>query len=93
MLSDDLSCNMSVIQSHTYTGWSKYYASSAVDKNPSSCMRTMDIGQNAIQRTVWWKVDLGREYSVYSISILFKNYNGYGIYFCLKESAILRHQD
>lgn len=50
-------------------------------------MRTMDIGQNAIQRTVWWKVDLGREYSVYSISILFKNYNGYGIYFCLKDSA------
>lgn len=87
MLSDDLSCNKSAIQSHTYTGWSRYYASSAVDRNTSSCMRTMEIGRNAIQRTVWWKVDLGREYSVYSISILFKNYNGYGIYFCLKESA------
>lgn len=86
MLSDDLSCNKSAIQSHTYTGWSKYYASSAVDRNTSSCMR-IEIGRNSLQRTVWWKVDLGIEYSIYSISILFKIYNGYGIYFCLKESA------
>uniref|UniRef100_A0A8W8NYI9 Multiple epidermal growth factor-like domains 10 n=1 Tax=Magallana gigas TaxID=29159 RepID=A0A8W8NYI9_MAGGI len=28
-------------------------------------------------KTTWWKVDLGGVYSIYSVTILFKNYNGY----------------
>nr|XP_022305554.1 multiple epidermal growth factor-like domains protein 10 isoform X2 [Crassostrea virginica] len=40
-------------------------------------MRTKPIGPNALDRTVWWKVDLGGVYNIYSVSILFKNYDGY----------------
>ena len=42
-------------------------------------MRTESIGQNNPYKTVWWKVDLGGVYNIYSVNILFKNYDGYGI--------------
>lgn len=29
---------------------------------------------------MWWKVDLGGVYNIYSINILFKKYDGYGMY-------------
>lgn len=48
-------------------------------------MRTMiiGIGHGVPDRTVWWKVDLGRVYNIYSIIIMFKNYDNNGVYFCM----------
>lgn len=43
-------------------------------------MRTKPIGLNNPDKTVWWKVDLGGLRNIYSISVLFKNYNDYGDY-------------
>lgn len=44
-------------------------------------MKPHDIGITSEYKTVWWKVDLGGVYNIYSITILFKRYNGYGMYF------------
>lgn len=55
-----------------------YDASKAVDGNIATCMRTLDIGRTSPQKTVWWKVDLGEVYTINSINILFRAYNGYG---------------
>lgn len=43
-----------------------------------------EIGSNFFDKWVWWKVDLGVVYSIYSIDILFRNYDGYGVYFLYK---------
>lgn len=53
-------------------------ASLAVDRDATTCMRADSIGQNSFYQTVWWKVDLGVVYSIYSVNILFKNYDGFG---------------
>lgn len=79
IFSDDLSFKKSAYESHTYIG-QFYDASHAVDRNITTCTRTKDIGPNTFTKTVWWKVDLGRVYNIYSISIYFKNYDGYGMY-------------
>ena len=42
-------------------------------------MRTKEIGINSPDKTVWWKVDLGGVYNIYSVNIAFKNYDGYGM--------------
>lgn len=55
-------------------------ANNALDKDVKTCTKTKDIGKNANQETVWWKVDLNDVYNIYSISILFRNYSEYGIY-------------
>uniref|UniRef100_A0A8W8NR30 Scavenger receptor class F member 2 n=1 Tax=Magallana gigas TaxID=29159 RepID=A0A8W8NR30_MAGGI len=39
-------------------------------------MRTRDIGRTSLDKTVRWKVDLGAVCSIYSVNILFKNYDG-----------------
>lgn len=39
-------------------------------------MRTHAIGFVSLYSTTWWKVDLGGVYSIYSVTILFKNYVG-----------------
>lgn len=80
-LSDDLSFKAIATQSLTYNG-PYYNAINAVDRNTDTCMRTDDIGNKApqTQKTTWWKVDLGGMYRIYSISILFKNYNNLGMY-------------
>lgn len=79
---DDLSYNKVATQSHTCVG-TYYDASNAVDGNTATCMRTKPIGPNNPDMTVWWKVDLGDLRNIYSISVLFKNYNGHGDYSCL----------
>lgn len=83
MVLDDLSYNKVATQSPNYPV-DEYYASSAVDRNSATCMRTDGIGINSPHMTMWWKVDLGRVYSIYRIDILFKNYDGYGIYFVFR---------
>lgn len=59
-------------------------ASSAVDRNTTTCMKTYSIGYNSPGKTVWWKEDLGGVYSIYSVTILFNNYEGYGMLICIK---------
>ena len=60
----------------------KYAASNAVDRDITTCMRTKEIGQveQIPDQTVWWRVDLGGVYNIYSVNILFKNYDGFGKY-------------
>lgn len=71
------------IQSSTRNG--PYDAENAVDRNNTTCMRTYPIGQNSPEKATWWKVDLGGLYSLYSVNIQFKIYEGYG-----KKMSVLR---
>ena len=45
---------------------------------------------NTTHKTVWWKVDLGGVYNIYSVNILFKNYDGVGMYHKAQELNISR---
>lgn len=75
--SDDLPMK-TAMQSHTSIGIS-YDAWYAIDRNTSTCMRTKPIGRNNPDKTVFWIVDLGEVFSIYSVHIMFKNYYGYGM--------------
>lgn len=78
---DDLSFKAVASQSTTHEGSIILYAASnAVDRDTDTCMRTDKIGITAPGKTVWWKVDLGGTFNIYSINILFKNYDNYGMY-------------
>lgn len=76
---DDISHNRIATQSHTNNN---NYASRAVDGNQATCMQTyaIGVGNSNLHKSVWWKVDLGRDYSIYSINIQFRNYDGYGLW-------------
>ena len=80
---DDLSKNKVASQLTTYAATSsdafKYVAGNAVDRDLTTCMRAEPIGENSDYYQVWWKVDLGAVYNIYSVNILFKNYEGNGI--------------
>ena len=77
---DDLSKNKVATQATTAPSPTyAYRAGNAVDRDITTCMRTELIGKNNPDKTVWWKVDLGSVYNIYSVNILFKNYNGYGM--------------
>ena len=58
----------------------RFVAGNAVDGNITTCMRTEPIGTTSQERTMWWKVDLGGVYSIYSVNIIFKNYVNEGTY-------------
>lgn len=75
-----MKCDKAATQSHTFYGGTFYDANNAVDGNIVTCLRTEEIGRNDPDKTVWWKVNLGDLGNIYSISILFKNYNGFGEY-------------
>lgn len=62
-------------------------AGNAVDRNTATRMRTNPIGYNTPDKTVWWKVDLGGVYSIQSITVLFKNYNGYGVFLLISKAC------
>ena len=82
---DDLSENKVATQSTTFLYGTldpnTYVASNAVDRDITTCMRTEVIGTTSAYKynTIWWRVDLGRVYNIYSVNILFKNYGGQGI--------------
>lgn len=76
---DNLSHNKIADQSHTSVG-PAFDAKQAIDQKTDTCMRTEQIGGSSPHKTVWWKVDLGNVYSIYSINILFKDYDTFGIY-------------
>ena len=84
LFADDLSKNKVATQTTTYGALTsdayQYVAGNAVDRNITTCMRTKPIGTNSIDKTVWWRVDLGGVYNIYSVNIIFKNYDGYGMY-------------
>lgn len=77
---DDISYNKGANQSQTFIGTTSFVASNAVDGNLATCTRTIDIGGRSKYATVWWKVDLGGVYRIYSVNILFKSYDGFGVY-------------
>ena len=78
---DDLSFQKDATQSRTYPGSRGMYgADNAVDGDISTCMRTDAIGKNSPYEYMWWKVDLGGVYTIYSVNILFKRYDGHGMF-------------
>lgn len=72
---DDISYNKVITQSKTYDNRQDYDPKNAVDRNYSTCTRAPPIGLNSPEKSMWWKVDLGRVYTIYSITIMFKNYD------------------
>ncbi|XP_078328155.1 uncharacterized protein LOC144623566 [Crassostrea virginica] len=78
---DDLSKNKVATQSETYAAPGsdvhKYVAGNALDRDITTCMRTDAIGLTSPDKTVWWRVDLGGVYNIYSVNIQFKKYEGY----------------
>lgn len=87
---DDLSYKQIASQLHTFPGVS-YDAGNAVDRDLSTCMRTREIGFNSSYKTVWWKVDFGGVYNIYSINIVFRSYNGSGKMICYFKISICAH--
>ena len=87
LYTDDLSKGRVATQSTSFVYYTSnlYKASNAVNRNITTCMRTGDIGGTSPYKTVWWKVDLGGVYNIYSVNILFKNYDGYGIFHIFDE--------
>lgn len=81
-LEEDLSYKKDAtkFQNHQ-TATLQYKAEFAVDRNTTTCMRTDSIGKSSPEINTWWKVDLTHVCSIYSIRILFKNYNGFGLIF------------
>ena len=77
---DDLSKNKRATQSTTAVSSNDdFVAGNTVDRDLTTCMRTKPIGSSAVDKTVWWKVDLGGVYNIFSVNILFKYYDGYGM--------------
>ncbi|XP_078330677.1 uncharacterized protein LOC144624651 [Crassostrea virginica] len=77
---DDLSKNKPASQSTTaVSSTDAFIASKAVDRDKTTCMRAIPIGVNNPEKTVWWRVDLRGVYNIYSVNILFKNYEGHEI--------------
>ncbi|XP_056003695.1 uncharacterized protein LOC130049752 [Ostrea edulis] len=73
---DDLSKGQYTEQSKTRpcVPTSDCAANNAVDRNVGSCVRTEAFGINSQDKTMWWFVNLGNIYSIYSVRILFKDY-------------------
>ncbi|XP_078330682.1 receptor-type tyrosine-protein phosphatase epsilon-like [Crassostrea virginica] len=78
-MTDDLSKNKVASQSTTPHSYPNVLANNAVDRNITTCMSTKPIGPTSPEKTVWWKVDFGGVYNIYSVNIVFKNYEGYEI--------------
>lgn len=55
-----------------------YFVCNVVDRNLLMCMRIDLIGCYFYYKKMWWKVDFGGIYNIYSIDILFKIYDSYG---------------
>ena len=91
LCTDDLSKGRVATQSTSFAySTSNIYlfnASNAVDRNITTCMRTGDIGRHSLYQTVWWRVDLGGVYSIYSVNILFKNYDSFGIFHIFDKTS------
>ena len=78
-LSKDKVATQSTTYPHSHNNPNTYVAGNAVDRDITTCMRTYGIGTTSVEKTLWWRVDLGGVYNIYSVDLLFKNYDGYGI--------------
>jgi hypothetical protein len=76
LLLDDLSKDKDAIQSKTRlcSPTSQCLAKNAVDRIYSTCMNADAFGILTPYKTMWWSVDLGAVYSIYSINVVFKDY-------------------
>ena len=79
-MSKDKVATQSTTYPHGTLDPNTYVAGNALDRDITTCMRTEVIGTTSTEKTVWWNVDLGGVYNIYSVNILFKNYNKYGMY-------------
>lgn len=84
VLTDDLSLQAFASQMPAFpslTNSQPYEASNAIDRNTATCMRTdaIGIGPSASYKHMWWKVDLGGLYNIFSIDIFFKEYESTGM--------------
>ena len=79
-------------QSTTYPAVYDYSAKNAVDRDKATCMRTDAISQTSPEQTVWWMVDLGGVYNIYSINILFLNYEKFGILLSIYSNIIRKEK-
>ena len=66
-----------------------FIASNAVDRDIMTCMRAKPIGTSSY-KSMWWTVDLGGVYNIYSVNILFKNYEGYGLVYLAYFGTTMR---
>lgn len=83
MFKDDLSYHKNATQSHTHRqDLVLFGAYRALDRDEKTCTRADDIGPNSSKKNVLWRVDLGGVFNIYSINILFRNYDGFGINLC-----------
>ena len=86
---DDISYQHYAIQYPLYGGHAEFYkATNALDRNISTCTRNEGIGPNSLHKSVMWRVDFGGVYNIYSVNILFKHYEGYGIIDCFLKRCI-----
>lgn len=76
---DDLSYGKKAIQTDRFKGYQvpAFSAQNALDRNVTTCTRTAIIGNTSPDKNVSWQVDLGGVYNIYSITILFKEYEGH----------------
>nr|XP_022311255.1 uncharacterized protein LOC111116549 [Crassostrea virginica] len=75
---DDISYQHYAVQYPLFGGHAEFYkATNALDRNISMCTRNEGIGLSSQHKSVWWRVDLGGVYNIYSVNILFKHYEGY----------------
>ena len=87
--SDDISYQHYAVQYPLYGGHAEFYkATNALDRNISTCTRNEGFGLSSQHKSVWWRVDLGGVYNIYSVNILFKHYEGYGILDCFLKRCI-----
>ena len=88
--SDDISYQHYAAQYPLFGGHAEFYkATNALDRNISTCTRNEGIGLNSQHKSVMWRVDFGRMYNIYSVNILFKHYEGYGIINCFFQRDAL----
>lgn len=77
--SDDLSSGKKAEHWDDYSSFHEIYrANNALDRNTSTCTRTLEIGKTSPRKTAWCIVDLGIVYNIHSVDIYFKNYDNYG---------------
>lgn len=44
-----------------------YFVSNVIDRNILICIRMYEIGKGGYLKIIWWKVDLGKVKSIYSV--------------------------
>ncbi|XP_062573997.1 uncharacterized protein LOC134235845 [Saccostrea cucullata] len=79
-IQDNLSDDKTATQSSVYSCNPPCGPDKVIDGERKTCMKDSGIGQGSPDKYFWWTVDLGGNYSIYIISIHFKDYKEYGEY-------------